>query len=639
MTLVEALLSARLFLVPRLAGDRLYFVSNMSGRLSLYVMDAGGGVPEPLLPPGIALQNPELVGGDLYRVFPELGVVCVMIDRDGDENYQPMLIPLEGGIPEPAFGDQLADCRVHLAGADSAQGIVYLVSEMLRQSLCTAFRGDLRTLELTPMLASQHSLRVAAWTDDNARAVLIEQYSGGDATLCVWDGARTGSQLLFGTPLDERGPSRESSLTGFSAGSFTSDQNDFLCVTSIFDDAYGLGRLHAGASHMIDPVRILNVRHSGRGTLCSIERLTGDQYLVGYNIDGSSWLYEGSYDAAARTMTLTRTLCGAEPSASGVLESASYDRAGDRIAMSFSSATSPTQIYVVDRGAGWSVRQVTHERVLGLPRAHLSAGEDASFTSFDGLRISARLYLPAPALGYSAPYPLVYYIHGGPQSQERPDFAWFSMPLIQLLALSGFGVFVPNVRGSTGYGLSYMTKVDRDWGGDDRHDHVHAMRVLGGDPRIDLSRAGVIGRSYGGYMTLTLAARHPELWAAAVDMSGPVDLLTFLDHIPATWKPQFQIALGDVVRDRDFLVERSPITYIDDLSCPMLVIQGKNDPRVVESESRAVVDSLRAKGRDVEYLLFENEGHDVLKHENRVACYQAIGAFFRRYLRPARPAS
>src|SRR5213594_3127790 len=102
-----------------------------------------------------------------------------------------------------------------------------------------------------------------------------------------------------------------------------------------------------------------------------------------------------------------------------------------------------------------------------------SAGEDASFTSFDDRRVSARLYLPSPALGFQGPRPLVYYVHGGPQSQERPNFAWFSMPLIQYLALNGFAVFVPNARGSVGYGLGYTKRVDRDWGGQDRLDHVH----------------------------------------------------------------------------------------------------------------------------------------------------------------------
>jgi dipeptidyl aminopeptidase/acylaminoacyl peptidase len=263
----------------------------------------------------------------------------------------------------------------------------------------------------------------------------------------------------------------------------------------------------------------------------------------------------------------------------------------------------------------------------------LSPGEDASFRSHDGLRVSARLYLPSADLGYEGPRPLVYYVHGGPQSQERPNFAWFSMPLIQILALEGFAVFVPNVRGSTGYGLDHTKRVDRDWGGADRLDHVFAMtEVLPSDERVDVSRAGVVGRSYGGYMTLTLAFRHPELWRAAVDMFGPYDLLTFTQRIPETWKPYFALAMGDVDHDRDFLVERSPRTYVGDLSCPLLVIQGRNDPRVVEQESHDLVDELRRLGREVDYLVFEDEGHDVLKLPNRVRCYDAIVGFFSQRL-------
>ena len=159
-------------------------------------------------------------------------------------------------------------------------------------------------------------------------------------------------------------------------------------------------------------------------------------------------------------------------------------------------------------------------------------------------------------------------------------------------------------------------------------------KVLPNDKRLDVRRAGVVGRSYGGYMTLTLASRHPELWAAAVDMFGPYDLLTFSERIPPTWKPYFAIALGDPATEdgRKFLVERSPRTYIDQVTCPMLVIQGKNDPRVVEQESRDLVEYLRGQGKTIEYLMFENEGHDVLKYENRVRCYNAITDFFKQRL-------
>ena len=126
---IESLMSARLFVAPQYAFDRVYFLSNLSGHLSLYAMFHGGSVPEPLLPPHIALQNPHLIGGHSFYVFPEMDKILVMIDKDGDENYQPMLIPLDGGFPEPAFNNFFAKYRVHLDVCDRAKGIVYLGAE------------------------------------------------------------------------------------------------------------------------------------------------------------------------------------------------------------------------------------------------------------------------------------------------------------------------------------------------------------------------------------------------------------------------------------------------------------------------------------------------------------------------------
>jgi dipeptidyl aminopeptidase/acylaminoacyl peptidase len=154
------------------------------------------------------------------------------------------------------------------------------------------------------------------------------------------------------------------------------------------------------------------------------------------------------------------------------------------------------------------------------------------------------------------------------------------------------------------------------------------------DPRVDVERAGVMGRSYGGYMTLTLAGRHPELWKAACDMFGPYNLFTFMERLPETWRTQFYLSIGHPEKDHDFIVDRSPSTHLPHLACPLLVIQGHNDPRVVESESRDLVEQLQEQGKELELLVFENEGHDVLKFENKVRCYNEIVSFFAEHLRP-----
>jgi pimeloyl-ACP methyl ester carboxylesterase len=632
---IESLLTARLFVVPQHVDGRIYFLSNLTGHLSLYVMYYGGSVPEPLLPPHIALQNPHLIGGHSFYVFPKLGRILVMIDKDGDENYQPMSIPMEGGFPEPIFNNFFENYRVHMGDCDPVRNIVYFAAERRDQAMNEGYRGFLESGKLVKLDASPWGAFPSGHNKDHTKTLIGEGYTLGDNVLFLHEKGR--KRLLFGKPLSRRKQGETVPLTGLGTQAFARSEKGVLTTTSVFDDAYSVGYISLGEPGRMHPVTVKGVLHTGSGEMESISHLKGNKYAVTYNIDGCSWLYEAEFNEKKLMMKVKHVITGEGPLSNGVLEHFHYDKKADLFTLSFSSAVSPTQIYTVEGKKRNEILMHTAEKTLGIQDGFLSGGEDASFTSFDGLRVSARLYLPAPQLGFKGKRPLVYYIHGGPQSQERPDFAWFSMPLIQFLTLRGFAVFVPNVRGSTGYGLSYTKQVDRDWGGKDRLDHVHAMtKVLPKDKRIDTSRAAVVGRSYGGYMTLALAGQHPGLWKAACDMFGPYDLLTFSERIPETWKPYFKIALGDaaIPEEKAFLIERSPKTHLQKMSCPMLVIQGRNDPRVVARESEDLVSELRKKGKKIELLIFEDEGHDVLKYNNRVTCYNAITDFFARQLKP-----
>src|SRR5512135_1145906 len=169
---IESFLSARLFISPQNVGDRIYFISNLSGHLSLYVMDYGGSVPEPLLPPHIALQNPDLVGGKSFQVFAELGNILVMIDQDGDENYRPMLVPLTGGFPEPAFGGALAGFRSHLVTVMPEEKVVYFTCESRDSDKQMAYRGSLATGELVKLAESTWGAFPAAATRAQDKVVL-----------------------------------------------------------------------------------------------------------------------------------------------------------------------------------------------------------------------------------------------------------------------------------------------------------------------------------------------------------------------------------------------------------------------------------------------------------------------------------
>ena len=628
---IEALLSARLFLEPQLTDGRLYFISNLSGHMSLYAMDEAGGVPEPLLPPQLALQNPELVDGYSFYVLPALGRIVVMIDHDGDENYEPLVIPIEGGFPEPLSEEAFRGKRSSLIDVDAETATAYFSVQSREEAMMFALRVDLETVEVEEIGKSPYGAYVAAWTPDHSRVFLGDGYTMGDIVLYE-TGADGSREMLYGTPIEEREEEQDYPLTGIRGTHATKSGKGILLTSTVSEDAGSPGYLDFAGAGEIEPVAVEGLAHSGTGELENVAHLEDFRYALTYNIDGCSWVYEVTFDEPGRKLTVDRVLVGEGDLAGGMVHGLEYDEGSGSFALSFCTATDPTQLYVLSPDAAAPARK-TRERVLGTAPEILSEGEDASFESHDGLRVSARLYRPSPELGYEGARPLVYYVHGGPQGQERPNFAWFSMPLIQILTLEGFAVFVPNVRGSTGYGLDYTKRVDRDWGGLDMLDHVHALtEVLPKDELVDTARAGVVGRSYGGYMTLMLASRFPDLWRGAVDMFGPYDLLTFGERIPETWKPYFELALGHPEKDRDFLVERSPRTGIEQISAPLLVIQGQNDPRVVEQESRDLVDGLREQGKEVDYLVFEDEGHDVLKLQNRVRCYDTIVSFFAQHL-------
>jgi pimeloyl-ACP methyl ester carboxylesterase len=621
--------------------DQVYFLSDMSGVISLYRMEGEGSMPEPLLPSGLALQNPHLMLGESYVVFPKLRKILVMIDNNGDENYQPSFIPLEGGIPEPLFGEKYEKQQVACVHYDRDANMAYFCRDDRKTPNIECLRVNLRTLEQTSLGTSIYGNYCAGTTKDHSKVILMDGYTAADEVLYLWNESSEERELLFGVPLERREADKEYPPSGISTCNFTEDSKKILFTTTLLNDKGSLASLELNDPSKLEAIPISGIRHRGVGELEDIRRVDDNLFLLQYNINGCTWVYEGKFHDGEKPRFIVQDgIVGPHPTRGGVtlgiereIPKGRRNRGG--YVFSFTTATNPSQLYYFNPTAkgGKRYSALSNERVVGIDEKYLARGKEMNYASFDGLRINARLYLPSKALGAKEPYPLVLYVHGGPQGQERPDFTWFSMPLIQYLTLSGLAVFVPNVRGSTGYGLKFMKWVDHDWGGKDARDHIEGLKLLEDDDRIDSSKRGVVGRSYGGYMTLMLVSRYPEMWKAGVDMFGPYNLLTFLERLPETWRTQFYLSIGHPEKDRKFLIERSPVTHIDNVKCPMLVIQGRRDPRVVEQESTDLVGRLRARGIPADFLVFEDEGHDVIKLKNRVTCYSRITKFFTEQLK------
>src|SRR6266581_1254589 len=258
---LESLLAARLFLSPKLLGNRLFFLSNLGqgGHLSLYAMDAGGSVPEPLLPARIAMPNPELAEAEVFALFPKLGKILLMLDRDGDENYQPMLIPLEGGIPEPAFGASFGGYRVRCLESDPERNLVYLNAESRTEQVHVSFQANLETGELLKLGQHSWGSYVDGVNADHTRVIMKDSYSEGDNSLYQWQAGWPDRKLLYGVPLEQRAAGQNVPLNSINNIFFTPDDKGLLLITSLFVDSYGLGYLDLDDQETVRPMEITGI--------------------------------------------------------------------------------------------------------------------------------------------------------------------------------------------------------------------------------------------------------------------------------------------------------------------------------------------------------------------------------------------
>ncbi|MGD8717495.1 MAG: S9 family peptidase [Candidatus Zixiibacteriota bacterium] len=309
--------------------------------------------------------------------------------------------------------------------------------------------------------------------------------------------------------------------------------------------------------------------------------------------------------------------------AEGVISYPRFSPDNERILFGLSAATAPGNLYVWDI-AGDTIEPVTEPDLAGIPAESFVDAELVYFSSHDGLMIPAFLYLP-PGVSDDATTGVIVYAHGGPRVQERPNFA----SLFQYWLDAGYAVFAPNFRGSSGYGREFA---DAD-NGSKRMDAVRDVQegwwYLAGRPWCDRFRIAIYGASYGGFMVLSQLTQEPYYWAAGVDVVGIANFVTFLENT-GPWRVALrEDEYGSLETDRDLLVGISPLTHINAIRSPLMVIHGANDPRVPVSEAEQVVEKARLiLGEDkVLYLRYEDEGHGLAKLENRLDAYPKMVEF------------
>ena len=314
----------------------------------------------------------------------------------------------------------------------------------------------------------------------------------------------------------------------------------------------------------------------------------------------------------------------------GNLGSVRFTAEETALALIVNADDSPPNIHLVDLVESGS-RQLTQALNPEIDPAHLVRGEVVRYPSFDGLEIPSILYRPHGAT-VQRPAPALVWVHGGPGGQSRTGYS----AVIQHLVNHGYAVLAANNRGSSGYGKTFYHMDDRRHGEEDLSDIVHARSYLASLDWIDGTRVGVIGGSYGGFIVAAALAFHPQAFEVGIDIFGVTNWVRTLQSIPPWWA-SFREALYDEMGDPATDAERhrriSPLFHAQLISRPMLVVQGANDPRVLQVESDELVAAVRANGVPVEYLVFPDEGHGFRKRENRIAASEAYIRFLDQYLR------
>lgn len=312
----------------------------------------------------------------------------------------------------------------------------------------------------------------------------------------------------------------------------------------------------------------------------------------------------------------------------GVLTAARFSPDGSKIGLSLSTSTSSGDVWSYDVASG-ALTRWTESELGGLSAANLVEPTLFRYPTFDGRQIPAFIYRPKRASG--GKLPVVIQIHGGPEGQEQPNFNPRRQSWVNEL---GAAVIIPNVRGSSGYGKTYLGLDNAEKREDSVKDIGALLDWVARQPDLDASRVAVVGQSYGGYMVLAVAGHYNDRIAGAIDLYGISDWVTFLQNTEGYRRDNRRAEYGDerIPAMKAVFDRIAPIRMSDRMKKPMMVFQGANDPRVPKSESDQMVAKLRAQGTEVWYVVAKDEGHGIAKKANQEAVRATEVVFLKKVL-------
>jgi dipeptidyl aminopeptidase/acylaminoacyl peptidase len=579
-------------------GDTIVISTNITGRYNLWTMPATGGFPLQLT------QSDDVQSG--LAASPDGNWIVVQSDHGGDGINYLYATPASGGKVEDVTNTQDVDEADARFSPDSA----LLAFERRDKSESSS--------DIAIMDFATHNVRELTHEPikDYTWAVVAFSHDGKSIVANRSNAARTKSEIWMidtasGTQTRLTPPQK------FNRANDISTDNRYIAMTT--ETAAGMRQaalldLRDESIHIVKP----DVWPQGWPSFSP----DGRTLIFQSYVDGRVTL--SSYDLGSGKSQVLPPFGGYTGEAGS---QTSFSPDGSRILVSHQASNTPQDFWIVSTRTG-SATQLTRLGLASIDPARLPKAEVVHYKSYDGTVISALLWMPFN-LARDAKAPAVLFPHGGPDLQALDVFD----PTPLALASRGFVVIAPNVRGSSGYGNAFKQANHMDLGGGDLKDEVAARQFLIDTGYVDAKRIGMSGGSYGGFMTLMTLAKTPALWAAGVDEYGIIDWHGIWLRSDLPDRQYLESYLGNPVKNKQIYAASSPITYMKNVTAPLLVLQGDNDPVVTKDQAEKVVDLLKKSGRTVEAHFYPGEGHGFDKREDQIDALERTVAWLDKYLK------
>ena len=584
--------------------SRILFSSNKTGVWNAYSLPAKGGEWTPVT---------RSTGDNHYAVayFPHDDRVLVTRDQGGNELNHLYVVAADGSLKDLTPGEKL---KAAFFGFSQDGKRFFVQTNERDPKYFDLYRYDATTYARELLYENTSGLSVGAISPDQRWLALEKPVTTNDSDLFVHELA-TGKTTKV---------SAHTSEANFSAMDFSPD-SQWLYYTA--NDA--------GEFTELRRVNLATQQHE------SVRKADWDVTDAFFSHNGK-YLVSAINDDGTTRVQLTDTASGkvvplpALPD--GEIRNLVIPRSENKIAFYLNGDRQPSDLYVLDSlAAGSKPVQLTRSLNPAIDPRDLVDSQVVRFDSFDQLAIPNILWRPHQASA-QAKSPALVWVHGGPGGQTtRAHNA-----VIQFLVNHGYVVLGINNRGSSGYGKTFFAADDGKHGREPLWDTVAAKKYLQSLDYVDPDRIGIIGGSYGGYMTAAALAFQPEEFDVGVDIFGVTNWLRTLEGIPAWWEARRDALykeIGNPQTQRDMLVEISPLFHAEKIRKPLMVLQGKNDPRVVLAESDDLVAAVRKNNVPVEYVVFDDEGHGFTKKKNQIEGYGKVLEFLDTYLKGTPPAN